>query len=300
MRRCSGVVDASALQQCKETFNLYYYEANSDFGNDALPTWDSNTYTMVDKIAVDEINSYNNSGTHSEYQNVVTRVIPPPSSRRDLSLNGVYFAIQNEGACVTLMRIRVYYVTCDAIYAKFAYVPMSPTRSLSMVEQTGQCVANAVGKTSLANLCQYDGTWLGGFRGECVCQAGYQGNVTSNSCSACPSGQYKWSLGPGLCSPCPKYSSSGPGASECDCQMVYYRHPQDPKSDPCTRYPTILIIHYIISALCVVFFCIIPVIVCLACCVRWQIESWLRSRRSRKHLTEVGVGVEMNPGVGVE
>ena len=55
MRKCSGVVDASSLRQCKETINLYYIEADNDFANKEIPSWDELTYTMVDKIAADAL-----------------------------------------------------------------------------------------------------------------------------------------------------------------------------------------------------------------------------------------------------
>lgn len=55
MRKCSKITDVTNLQQCKETFNLYYFEAGSDFANAMRPSWDQLTYKRIDKIAADKL-----------------------------------------------------------------------------------------------------------------------------------------------------------------------------------------------------------------------------------------------------
>ncbi|KAI8796183.1 ephrin type-B receptor 2, partial [Biomphalaria glabrata] len=227
MRKCSKIIDSTNLQQCKETFNLYYFDAGSDFANALRPSWDALTYKRIDKIAADKLFVDN---TEQEY-NEESRQIALTSNVR-----GVYFAIQDEGGCVTLVRVKVYYITCPNITVKFGFFPETPTgdRDFSVVSQKGTCVDNATQKTELSYLCRNDGMWYDFPKGECVCKPGFQG-IEDTKCTACPAGTYKWSEGSDACEDCPSYSNSTEGSAECMCQPKYYRSPGDPKSKPCTR-----------------------------------------------------------------
>ncbi|XP_041355341.1 ephrin type-B receptor 3-like [Gigantopelta aegis] len=92
MRKC-----LNNLPHCKETFNLYYYEADSDIAKQEVPSWDSTTYKLIDKISGDYIYT-------SEIKiNSETRQI---DQRPELV--GVYFAFQDEGACLTFYSIKIY------------------------------------------------------------------------------------------------------------------------------------------------------------------------------------------------
>ncbi|XP_059144236.1 ephrin type-B receptor 2-like [Physella acuta] len=229
MRKCSKITDVTNLQQCKETFNLYYFEAGSDFANAMRPSWDGLTYKRIDKIAADKL-----FVDHKELEyNDETRQIP-------VTLKGAYFAIQDEGGCVTLVRVKVYYVTCPNVTVNFAIFDETPTGSkdTNVVMGKGRCVEHATKKAELDYLCQNDGKWYDQPKGECVCNPGYEGNAAQTECTACPSGQYKWSEGNGPCETCPEFSYSTGGAAECTCQLKYYRSPKDPKSKPCTQPPS--------------------------------------------------------------
>lgn len=49
---------------------------------------------------------------------------------------GVYFAFRDQGACISLLAIKVYYITCPEVTASFAYFPGTPTgRELTSIEQ---------------------------------------------------------------------------------------------------------------------------------------------------------------------
>ena len=54
MRTCQMFPDPENLHQCRESFKLYYYEAESDFANSMMPTWDTETYSHVDVVAADQ------------------------------------------------------------------------------------------------------------------------------------------------------------------------------------------------------------------------------------------------------
>ncbi|XP_076451598.1 ephrin type-A receptor 4-like isoform X2 [Babylonia areolata] len=230
MRRCSRLIDPNNLQQCKETFNLYYYEANDDFANDKFPTWDTQTYTLIDKVAAD----YMWETTRDE--------ITINTERRSVVLNpnirGVYFAFQDEGSCVNLISVRVFYVTCPAITVNFAEFKEVPAGT-GVEEYQGSCVQYSVEKVPPSHFCQTSGHWYREPKGECVCMPGYSGNQERTECSPCPSDYYKWSEGAAQCHQCPAFSHSpSEGSSQCTCQSGYYRAALDDKSRACTRPPS--------------------------------------------------------------
>ncbi|KAK7093365.1 ephrin type-A receptor 4-like isoform X2 [Littorina saxatilis] len=234
MRKCSRLTDASSLQQCKETFNLFYFEANDDFANDKFPTWDPETYTLRDKVAADYM------WEKTTDDNVVINL-----ERRDVRLNpnirGVYFAFQDEGSCVSLMSVRVFYITCPPLTVNFAFFKEVPAGSAQgqVEEYNGVCTANSVQKTPPTHLCQSSGQWYRESKGECVCMPGHEGNSERTTCSPCKENLYKWSEGAGPCLECPQHShSTSPGSSQCTCQAGYYRAVLDSKSRPCTRPPS--------------------------------------------------------------
>jgi len=49
---------------------------------------------------------------------------------------GVYFAFRDQGACISLLAIKVYYISCPEVTASFALFPPTPTgRELTSIEQ---------------------------------------------------------------------------------------------------------------------------------------------------------------------
>jgi len=54
-RECTKYPDPGRLQQCRESFKLLRYDAESDFANAMMPTWDEATYAYVDVIAADRV-----------------------------------------------------------------------------------------------------------------------------------------------------------------------------------------------------------------------------------------------------
>ena len=98
---------------------------------------------------------------------------------------GVYFAIQDQGACVTIARVVIYYVTCPNITVNYAFFEETPTaaKATSIVEPSGRCVEHATEKSKLSYVCQNDGLWFSSPRGQCVCKPGYQGNTAQTECT---------------------------------------------------------------------------------------------------------------------
>ncbi|CAG0878978.1 unnamed protein product [Darwinula stevensoni] len=255
MRDCA-LFPGTALS-CKETFSLLYYEF--DVATHEPPPWQPESYTLVDRIAADE-------GRFTQTGDVIinTEVRSIPVTKK-----GVYFAFRDQGACISLLAIRVFYIACPEIVAGLARFPETLTGpDLTSIETAaGQCAAHAQnsGPEPPHYLCKADGTWYF-LTGECLCQPGYEPDDTMQSCKdswgeesmqmppsiiilalslshshetwcQCPPGRYQPQPGGKKgCLPCPPHSfAPHAGLSECRCDPGYFRAPQDPKETPCTR-----------------------------------------------------------------
>ena len=106
--RCRKYPDPEQVQQCKESLKLYYYEAESDYANAAMPTWDSETYTLIDTLAADE--TYDDTGGEVHYNREIRDV--------QITRPGVYFAFQDLGACSTIVYVKIYSHICTSTIAK--------------------------------------------------------------------------------------------------------------------------------------------------------------------------------------
>ena len=167
MRKCVQHSDPTTLQQCRETFNLYMYEADRDFANTEMPSWNENTYTIVDKIPA----KYLGESASDVILNTETRFVSLTKN-----LKGIYFAFQDTGSCLSLVAIKIYYVTCPNITINYAVFPETATGKdhTSSVQQTGTCVPNSSEHSQPIYRCMSDGSWdiaLGG----CHCHPGYEG-----------------------------------------------------------------------------------------------------------------------------
>ena len=164
MRTCQMFPDPENLHQCRESFKLYYYEAESDFANSMMPTWDTETYSHVDVVAADQtFESIDEAVTNVEVRSV-------PITRR-----GVYFAFHDEGACTALLSIRIYYIMCEAVIVSLAVFPntTSGPEMTSIVQEEGRCVPHAAIEHRPSYLCKADGTWYYP-SGGCKCMPGYE------------------------------------------------------------------------------------------------------------------------------
>lgn len=164
MRKCTKYPDPGRLQQCKESFKLIYYEAESDFANAMMPTWDGATYRHVDVIAADRVFSDVNDAVI----NTETRSVP-------VTRRGLYFAFQDVGACTTILAIRVYYVVCPSVVVNYAVFPRTTAglELTSIVQSDGSCVEHSAIEQQPSYLCQADGNWYYP-TGGCQCMPGYQ------------------------------------------------------------------------------------------------------------------------------
>ncbi|XP_064459535.1 ephrin type-B receptor 2-like isoform X3 [Ornithodoros turicata] len=224
MRDCS-LFPGMALS-CKETFSLLYYEF--DAATRDPPPWEPESYRPVDRIAADEGRF---TSTAEVIINTEVRSVP-------VTKKGIYFAFRDQGACMSLIAVKVYYIVCPNVTTSLAHFPETPTASevTAIVATEGQCVANArVTDSPPRMLCKGDGNWTM-LSGGCACLPGYR-NI-GGACLECPPGTFKAASGDGPCMRCPAFSvAPEPGSTECHCKERYFRNPSDPKSMPCTQPP---------------------------------------------------------------
>lgn len=88
---------------------------------------------------------------------------------------GVYFALRDQGACLSIIAIRIFYITCPNITTNFAFYPETPTGKelTTIVETDGECVSNAHKVEIPRLLCKGDGNWTLP-SGGCKCLPGYE------------------------------------------------------------------------------------------------------------------------------
>ncbi|KAL4649052.1 ephrin type-A receptor 7 isoform X1 [Arapaima gigas] len=228
LRDCNSL--PGVVGTCKETFNLYYQETESDVGRNIRES----QYVKIDTIAADESFTQGDLGERKMKLNTEVRIIGP------LSRRGFYLAFQDVGACIALVSVKVYYKKCWSIIENLATFPDTVTGSefSSLVEVEGMCVSDAEEEAdnSPKMHCSAEGEWLVPI-GKCICKAGF--HQKGDACEPCGRGFYKSSSQDLQCSRCPAHSfSDKEGSWRCDCEDGYYRALTDTPSAACTRPPS--------------------------------------------------------------
>ncbi|XP_036299848.1 ephrin type-B receptor 2 isoform X5 [Pipistrellus kuhlii] len=233
VRDCSSI--PSVPGSCKETFNLYYYEADFDSATKTFPNWMENPWVKVDTIAADESFSQVDLGGRVMKINTEVRSFGP------VSRSGFYLAFQDYGGCMSLIAVRVFYRKCPRVIQNGAVFQetLSGAESTSLVAARGSCIANAEEVDVPIKLyCNGDGEWLVPI-GRCMCKAGFEAVENGTICRGCPSGTFKANQGDEACTHCPINSrTTSEGATNCVCRNGYYRADLDPLDMPCTTIPS--------------------------------------------------------------
>ncbi|TSM04817.1 Ephrin type-B receptor 2 [Bagarius yarrelli] len=275
VRDCSSIPNVPG--SCKETFNLYYFESDTDIATKAYPPWMENPWIKVDTIAADESFSQVDLGGRVMKINTEMRSFGP------VSRNGFYLAFQDYGACMSLIAVRVFFRKCPRVIRNGAVFPetLSGAESTSLVAARGVCIPNGEEVDVPIKLyCNGDGEWLVPI-GRCMCKAGHEAVENGTVCkgvqkeqrelwmcdvdttqpaldrmsqcrikelvevnaeafvSACPSGFFKSSQGDQSCQQCPINSrTTSEGATNCVCRVGFYRTDSDPSQMPCTTVPS--------------------------------------------------------------
>ncbi|XP_060137921.1 ephrin type-B receptor 4 [Zootoca vivipara] len=232
------VVECFSIPQvtrsCKETFNVFFYEADRDLATESFPPWMENPYVKVDTVAAEHLTRKRAGMEASGKVNVKTLKIGP------LSKAGFYLAFQDQGACMALLSVRLFYKKCPAVTVNFTLFQETVPRELVM-PVAGRCMPNAVKVSArpLSMYCREDGEWAEQTVTDCTCAAGHEPSEENTKCRACPVGMFKSSQGEGFCQSCPAFSQSNtPGSSGCPCRNGFYRTEKDPVTKPCAKGPS--------------------------------------------------------------
>ncbi|CAN9501436.1 unnamed protein product [Ophioblennius macclurei] len=218
-------------RSCKETFNVYYYQADSDEATATYPPWMENPYTKVDTVAADFLLSKDGERKF----NVKTFRVGTLSKR------GFYLAFQAQGACMALLSVRVFFKKCPPLVSALSSFPETVPRTLVQQAQ-GECVEHATQQGPRPRMpklfCGEDGQWVGQPTTSCACLPGFEPAEGHTRCTACPVGHFKWGA-EGQCTSCPRFSQATVrGASECTCHSGYLRGESDTMDVPCTKTPS--------------------------------------------------------------
>lgn len=103
------------VKQCKETFSLLYYEF--DAATREPPPWEPESYKLIDQIAAD-------MGRFTDPTEVI---INTETRSIEVTKKGVYFAFRDQGACLSILAVKVYYLACPEKTVGFAFYPETPT-----------------------------------------------------------------------------------------------------------------------------------------------------------------------------
>ncbi|XP_036403598.1 ephrin type-B receptor 4a-like isoform X2 [Megalops cyprinoides] len=230
MMECSSL--PTYHRNCKETFNLLYYQADLDEATPTHPAWMENPYTKVDTVAADFL--LRKGGERKS--NVKTLRLGP------LTMRGFYLAFQAQGACMALLSVRVFFKKCPTLTRAFSSFPETLPHALVQQAQ-GRCVEHAAQLSAQAPpphmFCGEDGQWVGQPSTSCTCNAGYEPVDNDARCQACQVGHFKAGPGAGQCEQCPPFSSAViTGSAMCLCRPGYHRAKSDPPDASCTRPPT--------------------------------------------------------------
>lgn len=187
VRACSSLGVAGGT--CRETFTLYYRQAEEPDGPHSVPAWHLKRWTKVDTIAADEsfpapsawaVEPHGPGPRAGLQLNVKERSFGPLTQR------GFYVAFQDTGACLALVAIKLFYHACPSVLRAFTSFPetqASGAGGASLVAAMGTCVAHAepeedggggqAGGSAPRLHCNGEGKWMVAVGG-CRCQPGYQ------------------------------------------------------------------------------------------------------------------------------
>ncbi|XP_026518110.2 ephrin type-B receptor 4-like, partial [Terrapene carolina triunguis] len=162
---------------CKETFNVFFYEAERDLATATDPPWLENPWVKVDTVAAEHLTRKRPGAEATGKVNVKTLRLGP------LTKAGFYVAFQDQGACMALLGVRLYFQKCPGAVARLAAFPETVPREL-VTPVAGACVAGAgpEGPGPLSMYCREDGRWAEHAPAGCVCLAGHEAAEGNTQC----------------------------------------------------------------------------------------------------------------------
>ena len=172
IRDCSAFQTPEEIRSCRETFELYIYETDEE---EKEFQWSS--YQLVDVIAGNRFTSNHygslaTSQTNNLTVNVKTRGI-------SIEKNGFYIAFRDQGACVSILYVKIFYRLCEEINRGLVYFSSTPTGAYltDIIEREGICTTNSKMIRKPLGFCKGNGQWTFQdtlLRDSCYCEEGYE------------------------------------------------------------------------------------------------------------------------------
>ena len=162
---------------CRTNFSLYSYHTN----NTLVTPSDSSVFLKFKKESVITPKTLPAPGdrtTQTFYGSVVTKE------------NGIYLALLDQGACLTIKKVVVKYRYCAERGATLVKFPrtVAPANDINLIKQEGKCTDPNSLKSSnrkLFGLCLSNGEWNITDDSACFCNKGYELTNGSSDSLAC-------------------------------------------------------------------------------------------------------------------
>ncbi|KAB0398190.1 hypothetical protein E2I00_014888, partial [Balaenoptera physalus] len=144
----------------QETFTVFYFESDADTATAHTPAWMENPYIKA-----------------TGKVNIKTLRLGP------LTKAGFYLAFQDQGACMALLSLHLFYKKCAQLTVNLTRFPETVPREL-VVPVAGSCVADAVPAPgpSPSLYCREDGQWAEQPVTGCSCAPGFEAAEGNTRC----------------------------------------------------------------------------------------------------------------------
>ncbi|CAI5443553.1 unnamed protein product [Caenorhabditis angaria] len=220
-------------KSCKETFSVYMKQYKSGSAKSQEDKIDRETFNA-------EGMDWQNIGRLARSNlNMTTETL---AIALDPKTKNVRFAFEEQGICLSLLNIKVYYKVCDEFSDGLVHFSPHVTgpKESDIIEMNGTCIENASRKfqgVELRGLCMPTGQAMK-TSGECECDAGFSRN-SDEKCETCPPNTFreKDAARP-ECQACPENSFSKQGAESCRCRNGFFRADDEPNTAPCSQPPS--------------------------------------------------------------
>ena len=180
------------IRSCKETFQLLYTEADE---SERAPDFAESNYQYLKTIAPSSVSKQQTSNSLQYSSSASTTLSSSLSSsifRAEIELtlrtkkHGVYLVFRDQGACVSILSIKILYTLCPQQIFNLAVFPLTPTGSnvTDLVQRVGTCVPNSDAKSTPHAYCQGNGHWfLTNDKLEgCTCRPGFFFSPSTDQC----------------------------------------------------------------------------------------------------------------------
>jgi hypothetical protein len=198
IRECEQFPIEQVVKNCREKFELYYYEEDGRSDDDSSKRTNendtkSNQIYLLNKIkqlrfrdtfVSDTALRYYNSavdrqrmGDQHSIINMELREIPLNMNKKNGA--SIRFAIRDTGACISLLAVEVSYITCP-LFQKYGitFAETSTGRDLTdLIQVSGKCPLYTANSQTPSAICTAKGEWLitdPNLENRCLCLPGYE------------------------------------------------------------------------------------------------------------------------------